>query len=295
MLPGMSAGEFVSRRLRLRYVRHGDPSLPLLVMLHGGAEHSRMWDPLAAAFAAEWSVVCPDLRGHGDSDWSSGAGYSTMECVYDLHRLLEHLGADRVSLIGHSFGGNVATRFAAIMPERVERLVVIEGLGLGKGVHPDLVLTGPPSVELRRWLLRQDSAPRRYASVEEAARRLIEVDPLMPTDIAAHAARHGLRELEDGGFAWKYDQAFRSRSREDLLPDELRQLWSAIRCPVLLVHGAESWASHPEEDGRTGYFADVRVASIAGAGHNAQHHRQEDVRAAIAAFLAGREMPERIA
>ena len=102
----------------------------MLVFLHGGLEHGHAWDKVAKALSDKWRVVVPDLRGHGESDWSLGCAYGITDFIPDLVALVETLGIDTFSLVGHSLGGNIATHFAAAYPEKIEKLCNIEGLGL---------------------------------------------------------------------------------------------------------------------------------------------------------------------
>ena len=125
----MSAPEtmaYMSQGLRLNLCAWGDPAAPPLVLLHGVRDHARSWDLIAAAFADRHYVLAPDLRGHGDSEWAKGGFYPTEGYVFDLAELGERLG--RFALIGHSLGGNIGLRYAALYPEKVRRIVAIEGL-----------------------------------------------------------------------------------------------------------------------------------------------------------------------
>src|SRR5215475_1558263 len=76
MITGPTTHSFISQRLRLRYVDWGNPDAPPLILLHGGRDHSRSWDWTAQELRAKWHVIAPDLRGHGDSDWSADGDYS---------------------------------------------------------------------------------------------------------------------------------------------------------------------------------------------------------------------------
>jgi pimeloyl-ACP methyl ester carboxylesterase len=284
------SGWFRSKRLRLHYLAWGDPARPLLVMLHGGLEHARVLDDFAAYFQRTHYVICPDLRGHGESDWSAGGAYSVLDCVYDLHCLLHHLGPGPVTLIGHSFGGNIAVRYAGLFPEHIQKLVSIEGLGLGQGRHKADTSAMPALQRLRRAMENQLGSDQRqqrcYPSLAAAVERLMANDPLLPRTIAEHAAQHGMRAGADGGFVWKYDVNVRNDTLADITPDEVRALWSAIPCPVLLIYGAKSWASNPATDGRLSHFRNAEVIVVPNAGHNAHHHQPLPVRTAIESFLS---------
>lgn len=162
---------FASQGLRLNVWAWGDEKASPLVLMHGVRDHARSWDRIAAVFAGRYRVIAPDLRGHGDSAWSGF--YPTEGYLADLAQMVETLGLAPFDLIGHSLGGNIGLRYAALFPDRVRRLVAIEGLShapaLGEKQKP--IETRP-----REWIARarDDKPPRRYASLEEATARLAD-------------------------------------------------------------------------------------------------------------------------
>ena len=82
---------YSSRGLRLHYCAWGDPKLPPLLLIHGMQDHSRTWDGLVGCYAGRYRVIAPDLRGHGDSEWSKGSTYHPLDYVYDLVTLIKEL------------------------------------------------------------------------------------------------------------------------------------------------------------------------------------------------------------
>jgi len=124
-IDGPQSRFYDSRGLRLNYLDWGNAGAPLLILLHGGLEHARVWDQLARQLSADWQVVVPDLRGHGDSDWSAGGAYAIPDFVPDIAALVAELGNRPVTLVAHSLGGNIAIHYTALFPENVTRLCVI--------------------------------------------------------------------------------------------------------------------------------------------------------------------------
>jgi pimeloyl-ACP methyl ester carboxylesterase len=120
---------------------------PVLVLLHGITNSSASWEPVIGLLAQHFTVVAPDLLGHGDSakprgDYSLGANASL------LRDLLLALGHERATIAGHSLGGGIAMQFAYQFPERVERLVLVSSGGLGRQVTPFLRAVALPGAEL---------------------------------------------------------------------------------------------------------------------------------------------------
>lgn len=282
---------YVSQRLRLHYADWGNAGAPPLILVHGNRDHGRSWDAVAEILRHDWHVIAPDLRGHGDSEWVNAGSYSITDMVYDLVQLITtqlNPGAP-VSLVGHSLGGNVTTRTAALYPERVRQLVCIEGLGPSPKAEASLAAKGIVK-RLHDWVEEQNQlaarTPRAYATMEDALARMQAENKHLSPGQALHLTRHGLRQNADGTFGWKFDPYLRSWSPADLARDEIRTLWQAIACPTLLVYGRESWASNPAEDGRAATFRNARVAMVEGAGHWVHHDRLDAFMAALKSFLS---------
>ena len=142
---------------------------------------------------------------------------------------------------------------------------------------------------MREWIDEQRSLsgrlPRRYASIEDALRRMQEENPHLSAEQARHLTQHGVNQNEDGTYSWKFDNYCRSNSPTDLSERELGQVWANISCPVLFVNGKESWALNPETDGRMKHFKDGRVAEFERAGHWVHHDRLDAFLETVRAFL----------
>ncbi len=111
--------------LKVRYLDWGGEGAPLLA-LHGLASSANWYDIVAPMLRDRYHIYAPDQRGHGQTT-SATSGYDWQTLSRDLDRLLDHIGLDEVSVMGHSWGGNVATNFAANYPGRVKRLIMIDG------------------------------------------------------------------------------------------------------------------------------------------------------------------------
>ena len=128
--------------------------------------------------------------------------------------------------------------------------------------------------------------PRRYASIEDAFRRMQEANKRLSPEQARHLTQYGVNQNEDGTFSWKFDNYVRVWAPYDMQLEELRQLWNRITCPTLLVYGKESWASNPQGDGRAQYFQNARVVNVEGAGHWVHHDRLDVFIETLREFLA---------
>jgi pimeloyl-ACP methyl ester carboxylesterase len=286
--PSPTSHQYVSARLRLRYVDWGNPAGPPLILLHGGRDHSRNWDWVAQALRNEWHIIAPDLRGHGDSAWSPDGNYAMAAYLYDLAQLVHQNKLTPFTIVGHSLGGNIALRFAGLYPEAVRKLVAIEGLG----ASPKM-LTEQDQQDIaertRAWIDEQRALasrqPHRYATIEAALARMQGENPHLSPAQARHLTVHGVIQNEDGSFSWKFDNYVRLNQPSDMTTAELHTLWSRISCPTLLVYGKESWASNPADDGRAQYFRNARVKVFERAGHWVHHDCPEVFVAELRGFL----------
>ncbi len=281
---GPTSQSFISQRLRLHYADWGNEGAPPLILLHGGRDHCRNWDWVAQDLRRDYHIICPDLRGHGDSAYSPSGDYSMGAFVYDLAQLIHQQKLGPVPIVAHSLGGSIALRYAGAFPETVSKLVAIEGMGGGQARG-----TRVAGERLRTWVGETRKLagrlPRRYVSIEEACGRMQAENKHLTAEQARHLTVHGVAQNEDGTYSWKFDNYVRSFSPVDFTQEELQELWGEITCPVLMINGKESWATNPETDGRLAFFKNAKVIEFENAGHWVHHDQLEGFLAAARAFL----------
>jgi pimeloyl-ACP methyl ester carboxylesterase len=287
-LNGPTSHSFISQRLRLHYADWGNASAPPLLLVHGGRDHCRSWDWVAQELARDWHVIAPDLRGHGDSAWSPDGNYENSAFVYDLAQLIHQLDLAPVTIVAHSMGGNVSTRYAGLFPDTVRKLVAIEGLG----PSPEVLATRdatPFAERWRTWIADKRTAagrlPKRYATIEDAYARMKAENTYLNDEQARHLTIHGVNRNEDGTWSWKFDNHLNVWGFFDMPEREIEALWGAITCPTLLLYGADSWASNPKKDGRAKHFKTARVIEYENAGHWLHHDQFDRFMAELHAFL----------
>ena len=275
---------FTSRRLRLHFVEWGAETAPPLVLVHGGLDHGRSWDALAAVLAERFHIFAIDLAGHGDSEHAIGGCYALTDFVFDLVEFYRHCGLAHASLIGHSMGGAICSIFAGSYPEKIDRLILIEGL------RPAMLAPEPVDERIRAWVRQMQDlsmrTPRAYSSIETAVERMRTVNPALSQEQARHLTVHGLARGADGLFRWKYDNFIRSRSPARLPREEVEALWSRINAPTLLIGGEASGRPDPSRNGWLTLFKRGQSILIPGAGHWAHHDRPTEVANLAKDFLA---------
>ena len=274
---------YFSKRLRLHYLDWGNEGASPLIMIHGNRDHCHNWDWMADRLADRYHILAPDLRGHGDSQWSIGSAYAISEFVYDVAQLVRQTRVAPVRIVAHSLGGIVALQYAGAFPDEVVRLVSIEGFG-----RPAEIDRPSPVDQLRRWIQlgREMSgrSPRRYGSLDEAFERMKEANPHLSSEQARHLTIHGSNQNEDGSYSWKFDNYVHLHDPWDFGGGHVRALWSNIACPVLLIGGAESWAARSGTD-LLEDFPNARHEIVQHAGHWVHHDQLDVVTDMVSDFL----------
>jgi pimeloyl-ACP methyl ester carboxylesterase len=270
---------YYSDRLKLQFWDWGQnraddgEALPPLLLVHGGLDHARNWDWVARSLREHFHVYAMDLRGHGNSAWAPGAMYSIAEYVLDLATLVDVLGGAPVHLIGHSLGGILTLLYAGLYPDRVGKVIAIEGLGLPAShrVHK------PAPERIRAWIdgvrKLEHREPHHYPNLEAAAARMKEANPHLSEEVARHLTVHGTNWNADGSLTWKFDNYVRCLPPYGHNIDDLRSVYAEIACPVLLVWGRESWMPDPDTEDRASVIRNRQVLKVEGAGHWVHHDR----------------------
>ena len=268
----------------------GDPGSRKLFLLHGWMDVSASFQFLVDAFRHPWRVIAPDWRGYGLSDWGGSDSYWFPDYFADLERLLAHFQPDEpVLLAGHSMGGNVASMYAGIRPERVARLVNLEGFGL-----KDTRAEEAPR-RYARWLdeIEEGAGFRDYASFDDLAARLCANNRRLDHARALFLARHWGSTAPDGRVVLRSDPAHKRVNPVLYRLEEVKACWRNVVAPVLWVEGVGSdngsMLRIPAEDrnARRACFRNLVERVIPDAGHMMHHDQPELLAAAIEEFLLG--------
>jgi pimeloyl-ACP methyl ester carboxylesterase len=257
-----------------------------MILVHGGLDHARNWDWVARALRDDFHVYAVDLRGHGNSQHAPGALYTIAEHVLDLSALADVINDYPIYLIGHSLGGIVSTVYTGVFPERVKKLVSIEGLGPPPNHH----VHAPASQRMRRWVdgirKTEKREPHSYPNLDAAVNRMKEANPHLSDAVARHLTLHGTNWNSDGSLIWKFDNFARPFPPFGHNIEDMREMFGQITCPVLLFWGMESWAQDPEKDGRASVIKNHKLVKVPNAGHWVHHDQLEVFLTETKKFLA---------
>lgn len=284
------------RGLRYHLNVWGDASLatperPTLVMVHGWMDVGASFQFVVDAMREERHIVAPDWRGFGLTEAPGADTYWFPDYLGDLDALVEAVSPGRpVDLLGHSMGGNVAMFYGGVRPERVRRLVNLEGFGL-----PDTQPAQAPG-RYRQWLdeLKEPSELKPYARREEVAERLRKNNPLLPADKAAWLSGHWAAEGPDGLWRLLADPAHKHVNPVLYRREEALACWRAITAPVLWVEGDRTdmkrwWGDrYPRSDfeERLAQVPRVERELLSPCGHMLHHDQPESLAARMEVFLS---------
>ena len=230
--------EFINLRGLSTHVMHwGAEDAPKIFMQHGWMDVAASFQFVVDCLQHDWHVIAHDWRGFGLTERASADCYWFADYLGDLDALLAHYSPDApVNLVGHSMGGNVATLYAGVRPERVAKLVNLEGFGLPA--------TQPEQAPERyaTWLneLRIPPTMKSYASKQAVAQRLMKTNPRLLPERADYLAQHWAAPDTDGQWHILGDPAHKITSAMLYRVDEAMACWAKIQAPVLWMEASDT-------------------------------------------------------
>jgi pimeloyl-ACP methyl ester carboxylesterase len=285
--------EIPLQHLRLAARAWGNPCDPPMLALHGWLDNAASFDVLAPFLTGHY-VVAVDFAGHGRSQHRGVDNWSPyVDYLGDIGEIVTWFGWQRFDLLGHSLGATLASFHAAIAPKRVQRLILIEGLG---------PIAAPPSSaldQLRFALAARaafDTGRRRvFPTIEDAVEARRKVGELSRESVRLIVER-GLQRVDDsdhaaGGYVWSSDARLKLPTPHRFTEEQIANVLPAIRAPTLLILAEPAAPYWPKDvvDGRIALVPDIEVVRMAG-----HHHLQMDDATAVASvirdFLAKRRV-----
>lgn len=290
------------RNLKYHVLVWGEPAagkVPV-VMVHGWMDVAASFQFVVDAFAHDHYVLAPDWRGYGLTETMDTDNYWHPDYLADLDFLLDHYSHGvPVDLVGHSMGGNIAMLYAGCRPERIRRLVNLEGFGMAA--------TKPSQAPKRfaKWMdelkafHRGEMALKAYDSVDGVAQRLMKTNKRLGQDKADWLARHWARPDAQGKWRILGDPAHKIVNAQLYRVDEVLEVYKAITAPTLSIeagddslsqwwHGKYTLAQYHE---RLRSVPDARSAVIQDAGHMLHHDQPEQLARLVESFLETGENP----
>jgi pimeloyl-ACP methyl ester carboxylesterase len=266
-----------------------------MVMVHGWMDVAASYQFVVDSLSADHYVVAPDWRGYGQTDTGNVDNFWFPDYLADLDFLLDHYSPHGpVNLIGHSLGGNVAMVYAGVRPERVRRLVNLEGFGM-PATTPDQAPKRYATWmnELKKLHLGEMDL-RAYDSMAGVARRLMKTNPRLNLDKATWLAQHWAQEDQQGQWNILGKPAHKISNAQLYRLDEVLAIYRNITMPVLSVEASDNsmalwWKDRytlGEYHERLKNIQNVKIAQISDAGHMMHHDQPEALAAWIEKFVA---------
>lgn len=284
--------EFVPiRHLRYHVRQWGTPTpgVPPLVMVHGWMDVSASFQFVIDAMAQDRWVIAPDWRGFGLTDTPHTDNYWFPDYLADLDFLLDHyVGDQAIHLVGHSMGGHIATLYAGVRPERITKLVNLEGFGMAATRPSQAPGRYAKWMDELKTLARGELDLKPYPNLEGVAQRLMKTNPRLGSDKAHWLAQHWARANDQGEWRILGHAAHKITNAQLFKVDEVVAIYERISAPMLCVVASTDslvqwWKDQytlAEFKQRIASVPNLQHAVIDDAGHML-HHDQPDVLARL--------------
>ena len=293
----ISHSEFVPIRNLQYHVRvwgEPAPNKTPLVIVHGWMDVAASYQFVVDALSHEHYVIAPDWRGYGQTASGGVDNFWFPDYLADLDFLLDHYAPNsQVNLVGHSMGGNVAMLYAGVRPERIRRLVNLEGFGLPATTPDEAPGRYAHWMDDLKKLHRGELALKAYDTVDGVARRLMKTNPRLGADKANWLAQHWAQQDAQGKWAILGDPAHKVSHAQLYRLEEVQAIYARISMPVLMVEASSDsmgqwWkgkftlAEHHE---RLQVVPQLEIARVEDAGHMLHHDQPERLAELIERFL----------
>lgn len=257
-----------------------------IVLLHGWGDSGATWQFLVDQASDSRSWLAVDLRGFGHTQRARG-GYWFPDYLADLDALLEHLSPTvPLDIVGHSMGGNIAMLYAGVRPQRVRRLVSLDGFGLEQAPN------GEAPRRYAQWLdqLKHDARHPGYESYGHFISLLARRNPRTSLDRLAFIARAWAHEASSGRIELRADPAHRRINPVLYQREQAQACWRLIKAPALYVTGDLSGHARHMEHGimlreSAVQPGDIVTKILHGAGHMLHHERPQELAELLEKFL----------
>jgi pimeloyl-ACP methyl ester carboxylesterase len=265
------------------------PGKTPLVMVHGWMDVAASYQFVVDAFSEDHYIIAPDWRGYGRTRAPLADNYWFPDYLADLDFLLDHYAPGQpVNLVGHSMGGNVVMLFGGVRPERIRRLVNLEGFGMPATIPAQAPGRFATWMDELKKLHAGEMALKSYDSADGVARRLMKTNPRLSEDKAAWLARHWAAENADGSWSILGEAAHKVTNAQLYRVEEVLAIYQRLTMPVLAVEASDNsldlwWKGKftlAQYHERLQVVPQVEIATVNDAGHM-MHHDQPQVLAAM--------------
>ena len=266
-----------------------------LVMVHGWMDVAASYQFVVDAFAQDHYIIAPDWRGYGQTKAPGADNFWFPDYLADLDFLLDHYAPSQpVNLVGHSMGGNVVMLYGGVRPERIRRLVNLEGFGMPATIPAQAPGRFASWMDELKKLHAGEMDLKAYDSADGVARRLMKTNPRLGQDKADWLARHWAAENAEGQWSILGDAAHKISNAQLYRVEEVLEIYKRLTMPVLAVEASDNsldlwWRGKftlAQYHERLQVVPHVEIARIDDAGHMMHHDQPEVLAALIERFIA---------
>jgi pimeloyl-ACP methyl ester carboxylesterase len=270
------------------------PDAPPLVLVHGWMDVAASFQFVVDALSQDHWVIAPDWRGFGLTETPATDNFWFPDYLADLDFLLDHYVGDQpVHLVGHSMGGHIATLYAGVRPERVRRLINLEGFGMPASRSAQAPGRYAKWMDELKGLQRGEMELKPYDSLEAVAQRLIKTNPRLGSDQAHWLAQHWARANAQGEWRILGHAGHKVVNAQLFRVDEVQAIYQRISAPMLCVVASSDslggwWKGKytlEEFKQRIAVVPQVTHAVIQDAGHMLHHDQPQALAELIESFL----------
>ena len=258
--------------LNMHYVDWGNHGAPPVLLLHGGSQSAHSWDEFSLNMRSSYHVIALDQRGHGDTSWSPRCIYTLNAHLRDITSFVKQVGLKKFVLVGLSMGGMNAYAYAAIHPEEVHRLVIVD--------------IGPETTSKGGEAIRRVTKVKRLPSFDSFVERSMRYNPRRTEQQIRDRLSYHLREYPDGTWGWKWDHRRFGKQLGPRKPEDLWRYFRRLKMPTLLVRGSQSdiWSDRAARRVQKA-IPDSTLVTIEDAGHTVAGDNPPAFYAAVQAWL----------
>ncbi|GAA6622450.1 alpha/beta fold hydrolase [Scytonema sp. NUACC26] len=265
--------------IQLSYLEWNQAQEPLL-LLHGLADHALVWSSLGDELAANYHIIAPDMRGHGESS-KPEQDYSFESAIADLEALMNKLGWSSAHIVGHSWSGKLAVIWARLNPQRVRSIVLIDPIFIWK--IPSIFKVTFPLLYNSLSFLKGMGPFASYEEAEQKARQLYEFQGWSP--LQQQVFKEGIEQKPDGSWGSKFTIAARNGIFEEVM--RVPGFTIPIHTPTLFIQpekgvNRKDWQLKPYKT----YLKNLQISTIPGTHWPFLSH-PEKFNQTVKAFLQG--------
>lgn len=267
--------EVKTGRLKIAGLRNNSATGVPVIALHGWLDNAASFEPLAAYMNTDRPFYAIDLPGHGLSEHRpASCHYHLVDNIVDVMAFVDaiqtqHFGEasgkhDKVSLLGHSLGGIIASLVAATEPARIEQLILLDSMG---PLTDEIESVLPQLRKAVAKALNLNSNVTVYPDLDLAIRTRMSGIGKLSREAASCLVKRGIKEVE-GGFSWRSDPKLLKPSFLRLNEAQVEAIYSGIECPVKLLTGSKGYFSSEQVlNKRLTYFKNIEHISVQGGHH----------------------------